>query len=72
MTWAAAWAFITKVLGPLIVFFNKVMANWAAHQNKQAGRDEMELEVQANEDRILDALRDINPNGLSDDEAFKP
>lgn len=68
----AVWIFLTKILGPLIIFFNKVMENWTAHQNKQSGRDEKELEIRNNEKRVNDALRNINPRGLSDDEAFKP
>jgi len=72
VSWAAIWAFLTQFLGPLIKFFNEVMKNWAAYQQKQSGRDEFELEVRKNEESINKSLRDINPHGLPDDEAFKP
>lgn len=72
MNLAAVYAFFKTIVGPLLMFINKVMDEWAALKSREAGALKKEEEVRKNEDAVNDALTRIDPNELSDDEAFKP
>lgn len=72
MNLEAVYAFFKTIVGPLLMFINKVIDEWTAFKSREAGALKKEEEVRKNEDAVNDALTGIDPSKLPDDEAFKP
>lgn len=70
MNWAVLWTFLKDLIIPLIGILSKAIEEYKAAQLRKQGREKLEKEILENEKKLRDHLDNVDPDGVSDDEAF--
>lgn len=70
MNWAVLWTFLKDLIIPLLRILSKAIEEYKAAQLRKQGREELEKEVLENEKKLRDHLDNVDPDRVSDDEAF--